>query len=135
MAAQAGNRTVTHMSHRARTAELMRMAPHVYGAALAAARDESAAAGVTERVLVRAAAEPAVASRDALVERAILSAVRGAPAPCFEVMPQPGRDAVALARLAGYSADRVATSLELRVDEVKSSMLRALRCAALQAVS
>jgi DNA-directed RNA polymerase specialized sigma24 family protein len=57
------------------------------------------------------------------------------PAPCFEVMPQPGRDAVALARLAGYSADRVATSLELRVDEVKSSMLHALRSAALQGTS
>jgi DNA-directed RNA polymerase specialized sigma24 family protein len=121
------------MGHRARTAELMRMAPDVYGAALAAARDESAAAGVTERVLGRAAAESVVAPRDALVERAILTAVRGAPAACFEAMPQPGRDAVALARLAGYSADQVATSLSLQVDEVKSSMLQALRSAALRA--
>jgi DNA-directed RNA polymerase specialized sigma24 family protein len=48
-------------------------------------------------------------------------------------MPQPGRDAVALARLAGYSADQVATSLSLQVDEVKSSMLQALRSAALRA--
>ena len=135
MAARASSLTVTRVSHLARTAELMRVAPDVYGAALAAARDEPAAAGVTERVLGRAAAESVVASRDALVERAILTAVRGAPAPCFEVMPQPGRDAVALARLAGYSADRVATSLQLRVDEVKSSMLHALRSAALHATS
>jgi DNA-directed RNA polymerase specialized sigma24 family protein len=122
------------MGHLARTAELMRMAPDVYGAALAAARDERAAAGVTERVLGSAAAESVVA-RDALVERAILSAVRGAPARCFEAMPQPGRDAVALARLAGYSAERVAGSLELRVEDVKSSMLHALRSAALEATA
>jgi hypothetical protein len=32
------------------------MAPHVYGAALAAARDESAAAGVTKRVFMPARA-------------------------------------------------------------------------------
>jgi DNA-directed RNA polymerase specialized sigma24 family protein len=134
MAAPAGGRTVRRMGQHARTAELMRMAPHVYGAALAAARDERAAAGVTERVLGGAAAESVIA-RDALVERAILTAVRGAPAPCFEAMPQPGRDAVALARLAGYSAERVAGSLELRVEEVKSSMLDALRSAALQGAS
>jgi DNA-directed RNA polymerase specialized sigma24 family protein len=112
----------------------MRMAPHVYGAALAAARDESAAAGVTKRVLGRAAAESVVA-RDTLVERAILSAVRGSPAPCFEAMSRPGREAVALARLAGYSADQVASSLELGVDDVKASMLQALRGAALQSSS
>ena len=47
-------------------------------------------------------------------------------------MPRPGRDAVALARLAGYSADQVASSLELGVDDVKASMLQALRGVALQ---
>jgi DNA-directed RNA polymerase specialized sigma24 family protein len=122
------------MSRLASTAELMRMAPHVYGAALAASRDERAAAGVTERVLQKAAAEDVIA-RDRLVERAILAAVRRAPAPCFEVMRQPDRDAVALARLAGYSAPQVAASLGLSVEEVKASMLRALRAAALQAAS
>ena len=122
------------MSHLARTAELMRMAPHVYGAALAAARDERAAAGVTEHVLGGAASEPVIA-RDALVERAILTAVRGSPAACFEGMPQPGRDAVALARLAGYSADQVASSLALGGEEVKTSMLQALRSATIQATA
>ena len=99
-----------------------------------AARDEHAAASVTERVLGGAAAESVIA-RDTLVERAILSAVRKAPASCFEDMPQPGRDAVALARLAGYSADQVASSLELGVDDVKKSMLQALRSATLQATA
>jgi DNA-directed RNA polymerase specialized sigma24 family protein len=132
MAAKPARRTVAPMSGEARTAELMGMAPHVYGAALAASRDEHAAAGVTERVLEKAAAEDVIV-RDRLVERAILAAVRRAPAPCFEVMQQPDRDAVALARLAGYSAEQVAASLGLSVKEVKASMLRALRAAALQA--
>ena len=134
MAAKPARRTVAPMTPLARTAELMRMAPHVYGAAVAASRDERAAAGVTERVLEKAAAEDVIA-RDRLVERAILAAVRRAPAPCFEVMRQPDRDAVALARLAGYSAEQVAASLGLAVEEVKASMLRALRAAALQAAS
>jgi DNA-directed RNA polymerase specialized sigma24 family protein len=134
MAARARRHTVGRMSHLARTAELMRMAPHVCGAALAAARDERAAACVTERVLGGAAGE-AVIAREALVERAILSAVRKAPASCFEVMPQPGRDAVALARLAGYSTDQVASRLELGVEDVKKSMLQALRSATLQATA
>jgi DNA-directed RNA polymerase specialized sigma24 family protein len=131
MAAGLRRRTVMAMTFGVRTAELMRMAPHVYGAALAAARDEDAAAGVTKRVLGRAAAESVIA-RETLVERAILSAVRSSPAACFEVMPRPGREAVALARLAGYSAAEVATSLELGVADVKASMLQALRGAALQ---
>lgn len=134
MALRARRHTVVRMRHLARTAELMRMAPHVYGAALAAARDERAAAGVTESVLGGAASEPLIA-REALVERAILNAVRGAPAPCFERMPQPGRDAVALARLAGLSADQVAARLELGVDEVKRGMLEALQSTTLQAAA
>ena len=131
MAARRRRHTVTSMSYRVRTAELMRLAPHVYGAALAAAADENAAAGVTKRVLGRAAAESVIA-RETLVERAILSAVRSSPAACFQAMPRPGREAVALARLAGYSADQVASSLELGVDDVKASMLQALRGVALQ---
>jgi DNA-directed RNA polymerase specialized sigma24 family protein len=134
MAAKGARRTVAPMSRLASTAALMGMAPHVYGAAVAAARDEHAAAGVTEQVLAKAAAEDVVA-RDELVERAILTAVRRAPAPCFEVMRQPDREPVALARLAGYSVEQVAASLGLSVEEVKASMLRALRAAAPQAAS
>lgn len=132
MAAWARRRTVVAMDRLARSAELMRMAPHVYGAALAAARDENAAAGVTESVLGHAAAAEPAEAREALVERAILTAVRSSPAPCFEVMARPGREAVALARLAGYSVDQVASSLGLGADDVKKSMLQALRRAAVQ---
>jgi hypothetical protein len=45
------------MGPHAVTTELMRLAPHVYGAARAAARDEDAAADVVERVLRAAAGE------------------------------------------------------------------------------
>jgi DNA-directed RNA polymerase specialized sigma24 family protein len=122
------------MTGLARTAELMRLAPHVYGAALAASRDEQAAAGVAERVMEKAASEPVIA-RERLVESAILTAVRRAPAPCFEGMQPPDREAVALARLAGYSVEQVASSLGIGVDDVKAGMLRALRGAALRAAS
>jgi DNA-directed RNA polymerase specialized sigma24 family protein len=132
MAARDERRTVPSMS--ARSAELMRLVPHVYGAALAASRDERSAAGVTERVLKKAAAETVVA-RDRLVESAILTAVRQAPAPCFEGMRQADREAVALARLAGYSADQVASSLGVGVGDVKASMLRGLKSAAFEAAS
>jgi DNA-directed RNA polymerase specialized sigma24 family protein len=134
MAAKPAPLTVAPMSRRARTDELIRMAPHVYGAALAASGDESAAAEVTERVLAKAVTEEVVA-RERLVERAILTAVRRAPAPCFEAMRQPDREAVALARLAGYSAEQVASSLGIALEEVKAGMLRALRTVALQAAS
>jgi DNA-directed RNA polymerase specialized sigma24 family protein len=134
MAARDGRRTVTSMSRLARTAELMRLAPHVYGAALAASRDQPAAAGVTERVLAQAASEPVIC-RERLVEHAILTAVRQAPATCFEGMQRPGREAVALARLAGYSTDQVASCLGIGAGEAKASMLRALTGAAMQAAS
>lgn len=134
MAGTAAGRTVTPMNGLAQTAELMRLAPHVYGAALAASRDEQAAAGVTERVMEKAASEPVIA-RERLVESAILTAVRRAPAPCFEDMQRPDREAVALARLAGYSTDQIASSLGIAVEDVKAGMLRALRGAALRAAS
>jgi DNA-directed RNA polymerase specialized sigma24 family protein len=134
MAARDVRRTVRSMSHLARTAELMRLAPHVYGAALAASRDELSAAGVTERVLAQAASQPVI-SRDRLVEHAILTAVRQAPAICFEGMQRPDREAVALARLAGYSTDQVASCLGIGTGEAKASMLGALAGAAIQAAS
>lgn len=122
------------MSRLARTAELMRMAPHVYGAALAASRDERAAAGVTEGVLAKAAAEPVV-DRDQLIERALLLGVRSDPAASFRGMDPVDREAVALARLAGYSTAQIAASLGMRADAVKASLLRALRGAAARAAS
>ena len=57
MAGEPKRRSLRFMTRLARTAELMRIAPHVYGAAVAASRDERAAAQITEGVLAQAAAE------------------------------------------------------------------------------
>jgi hypothetical protein len=111
------------------TANLMRLAPHVYGAALAASRDEEAAADVAERVL-RVAARERLLDRDRLVERAIRLGVTATPAAGFAAMDRGDREAVALARLAGYSAADVAATLGVGVEEAKRRMLRGLRTAA-----
>jgi len=67
MAAGSGGGTVARIDPHPITTELMRLAPHVYGAALAASRDEDAAADVLERVLHagsgRAPARPRSARR------------------------------------------------------------------------
>jgi Sigma-70, region 4 len=116
------------MASRALTTELMRLLPHVYGAARAASRDDDAAADVAERVL-RTAAGERLLSRDRLVERAIRLAVTTGPAQGFAAMDPRDREAVALARLAGYSVADVAATLGVEVDEAKRSMLRGLRMA------
>jgi hypothetical protein len=124
----------TLVNRLARTAELMRIAPHVYGAALAASCDERAAALVTEGVLSEAASE-FVIDRDRLLERAIVLAVGRQPAAAFAAMDVLGRKAVALACLAGYSSDQVARTLGIAHEATKASMLRALRGHAERAAS
>ena len=54
--------------------------------------------------------------RDQLVERAILMGVRSEPAACFQGMEPLDREAVALARLAGYSTAQIAASLGIGAD-------------------
>ena len=126
MAAANGRGTVAVMAPHAITTELMRLVPHVYRATRAATDDEDAAADVVERVL-RAATRERLLDRDQLVERAIRLAVTTRPAQGFAAMDPQDREAVALARLAGYSATDVAATLGIEVDEVKRSMLRGLR--------
>ena len=126
MAGQRAGHTVMPMNRLARTAKLMRIAPHVYGAALAASRDERAAAQVTEGVLSKAAAEDVI-DRERLVERAILTGVRSRPAACFAGMDPLARETVALACLAGYSTAQIASRLGIGDDVVKQSMLSALK--------
>jgi hypothetical protein len=126
MAAARGGGTVPRMGPHAVTTELMRLAPYVYGAARAAARDEDAAADVVERVL-RAAVGERLLDRERLVERAIRLGVTAKPAQAFAAMDPSDREAVALARLAGYSAADVAVTLGIDIDEAKRSMLRGLR--------
>ena len=79
----------------------------VWRAALAASGDHDVAEAVTTAVL-RAA--PDVAEGE-LVRRAVLGAVRLAPAPAFAGMGRAEREAVALARLAGCSVGDVAAAL------------------------
>jgi DNA-directed RNA polymerase specialized sigma24 family protein len=105
----------------------MRVAPRVYGAALAASRDEATAADTTERVLRVAAGEPATIDADRLVERAIRLSVRVDPVECFACVAPDDREAVALARLAGYTVREVAAVLGKGTDEIKAMMLRGLR--------
>jgi DNA-directed RNA polymerase specialized sigma24 family protein len=96
----------------------------VYGAAVAATAGPAAAAEVTEHVMVAARGE-----RDSrsLVGRAVLRAMRTAPHSAFAPMPEPEREAIALARLAGYSVDEIADLLGISPAEARARMTRGLR--------
>ncbi len=105
----------------------MRVAPRVYGAALVASRDEPAAAETTVRVLEAAAGQAGEVDVDLLVQRAIRLSVRANPAESFARIAPGDREAVALARLAGYTVGEVASALGKGADEIKTMMLRGLR--------
>jgi DNA-directed RNA polymerase specialized sigma24 family protein len=80
----------------------------VWRAALAASGDHAVAEEVTAAVL-RAA--PRDARDGELVRRAVLAAVRRAPAPAFAGLGAAEREAVALARIAGCPVGEVAAAL------------------------
>jgi len=114
-------------------AELMRLAPQVHGAAVAASSDPESAAGVTERVLREAAHRHGPGQpidRRRLVERAIRLGVTSCPAQGFAAIEGRDREAIALARLAGYSVAEIARVLETSASEVKRRMSRGLRSVA-----
>jgi DNA-directed RNA polymerase specialized sigma24 family protein len=96
--------------------------PRVYGAALAAAADAEAAEDVTCEVMVDVANGRGRADARSLIERAVLRAVQTAPHPTFAAMRAEDREAVALARLAGYSITEVADALEIPPSEARSRM-------------
>ena len=113
--------------------ELMRHAPQVHGAAVAASSDPESAARVTERVLCEAARRHGPGQpidRRRLVERAIRLGVRSCPAEGFAAIDERDREAIALARLAGYSVAEIARALETSAQEVKRRMSRGLRSVA-----
>ena len=121
------------MDSEALVAELMRLAPQVHGAAVAASRDPERAATVTERVLCSAARGHAPGQpieRRRLVEHAIRLAVRSCPAEGFAAIDERDREAIALARLGGYSVAEIACALALSRAEVKRRMSRGLRSVA-----
>ena len=108
--------------------------PHVYGAALAAARDDEAACTVTQRVF-----EGPISGTDrhcddprCLVEQAICLAMRTAPGTPFAMIAPRDREAVALARLAGYSVDEIALTLEIAPAEAKRRLRAGLEALALE---
>ena len=103
------------MDSEALVAELMKLAPQVHGAAVAASSDPESAAGVTERVLREAARRHGPGQpidRRLLVERAIRLGVTSCPAQGFAAIDGRDREAIALARLAGYSVAEIARALE-----------------------
>jgi len=108
--------------------------PHVYGAALAAAGEEEAACAVTQQVFQGPIAGTDRHCQDprCLVEQAICLAMRISPACPFDAMSPQDREAVALARLAGYSVDEIALTLEIAPVEAKRRLRAGLEAVALE---
>jgi DNA-directed RNA polymerase specialized sigma24 family protein len=98
----------------------------VYGAALAASAGAAAAALVAGRVLAHADG----LDDDDLVARAVRMAARQAPAIALAAMEPEDREAVALARIVGLPARRVAAELGVDELEARRRMLRGLRALA-----
>ena len=91
------------------------MLDEVFAAAHAACGDENVAADVTRRVLV-ARAGPAAGARLAAPHHAV-----------YGRMEPRDRDAVVLARVFGWTADRIALELETTTADVRSRIARGLR--------
>jgi DNA-directed RNA polymerase specialized sigma24 family protein len=96
----------------------------VWRAALAASGDDGVAGEVTTAVLRGA---PSDAAQDDLVRRAVLAAVRRAPAPAFASMGRAEREAVALARVAGCPVGEVAATLGIGDGAARQLLTAGLR--------
>jgi hypothetical protein len=96
----------------------------VWRAALAASGDHGVAEDVTAAVLRGA---PAEAAERELVRRAVLAAVRRAPAPAFAGMGRAEREAVALARIAGCPVGDVAAALGIADGAARRLLTAGLR--------
>ena len=96
----------------------------VWRAALAASGDHAVAEDVTAAVL-RAA--PPDAAEGELVRRAVLAAVRRAPAPAFARMGGAEPEAVALARIAGCPIGEVAAALGIADGAARRLLTAGLR--------
>jgi hypothetical protein len=98
----------------------------VWRAALAASGDRVVAEEVTTAVLRAAECD---AAEDELVRRAVLAAVRRAPAPAFARMRRAEREAVALARIAGCPVGEVAAALGIGDGAARRLLTAGLRSA------
>lgn len=111
--------------------------PDVYGAAFAASADPAGAADVTQDVLAAAAAGGRRTRCDvhALVEHALVRAVRVAPHPAFAGMSVGEREVIVLARLARYTVPEIAAALGISHADVRSRIRSGLHAATAAAVS
>jgi DNA-directed RNA polymerase specialized sigma24 family protein len=96
-----------------------------YGAAIAVCANAAVAQHVTAVALE---AEPG--GEQDLVTRTLRLAARTAPAPQYRPMSVQQREAVALARPGGATADEIAATLGVSTAEAKRRMLEGLRAAA-----
>jgi DNA-directed RNA polymerase specialized sigma24 family protein len=101
-----------------------RLLPQVYGAALAAAADQDAAARAAEHAMVSEAAGVVVGTTPAAA--AILAAIRDAPSQPFASLPRPERETLALARLGGLNVPEIAAALGEDERTVKRRLLDGL---------
>jgi hypothetical protein len=109
---------------RGATRAVLDHAGYVYGAATAACADPELAEAIAERVLTAAIRSPCggLADRGRLVEEAVVLGVRVHPAPPFDALPLEEREAIALARLGGCTAQEIALATETSIEQVKASM-------------
>jgi DNA-directed RNA polymerase specialized sigma24 family protein len=96
-----------------------------YGAAIAVAANPAVAQHVTAVAL-----EAGLGREQDLVRRTLRLAARTAPAPEYRRMNVEQREAVALARPGGATADEIAATLGVSTAEAKRRMLEGLRAAA-----
>jgi DNA-directed RNA polymerase specialized sigma24 family protein len=96
-----------------------------YGAAIAVSANRAVAQHVTAVSL-----EGGAGGEEDLVKRTLRLAVRTAPAPQYRRMSVEQREAVALARPGGATADEIAATLGVSPREAKRRMLEGLRAAA-----
>jgi DNA-directed RNA polymerase specialized sigma24 family protein len=96
-----------------------------YGAAIAVSANPAVAQHVTA-----VAIEGGPNGEQDLVSRTLRLAVRTAPAPQYRLMSVEQREAVALARPGGATADEIAATLGVSPAEAKRRMLEGLRAAA-----
>jgi DNA-directed RNA polymerase specialized sigma24 family protein len=96
----------------------------VWRAALAASGDRGVAEEVTTAILTSAARD---APHAELVRRAVLLAIRRAPAPAFAAMPDQQREAVALARIGACRVDEVAATLGIGDGATRRLLTEGLR--------
>ena len=109
------------MARRRRPRSFAAVLNEVFAAAWAACADEETAAEITRRVLVADPSGPP----DVLAARgACLAAGRGR---LYAALPPEDRDALVLARVLGWKADRIARQLETTPAEIRARLGRGLR--------